>query len=95
MVKLSANNIQAIEEALNENTVVEVHLTVEGVLVTTRPTDTCDHTLEYPMLVSSEEPTLLMLMAKNSSAPIPVMLVQFNAPKGYHFKGINGYVDNK
>ncbi len=40
-MKLSPNNIQAIEAALNEDHIVEVHQTSQGVLVTSRPVDTC------------------------------------------------------
>lgn len=89
-MKLSQNNIQAIEGFLNKESVVEVQLTVEGVLVTARPKDVSDISVPYPMLVSSEEQCSLRVTAQAPSSG-PVDLLQCEVPPGFCFAGIKGY----
>jgi len=89
-MKLSQNNIQAIEGFLNADSVVELHLTVEGVLVTARPKDTADISVPYPMLLSSEEECSLRVTTQTPSSG-PVDLLQCKVPPGFCFAGIKGY----
>ncbi len=91
-MKLSPNNIQAIEAMLNLNTVVEVHTTVEGILITARPKDTQDFNLPYPMLLSDEEECRVSVTAKAPSSEYPVEIMQVMVPRDYWLYGLRGFV---
>ena len=89
MIKLSPNNIQNIEMAVDENTVVEVHLTQEGVLITSRPAR--EEGINFPYAIQcSESPSELTLSLKKQG-DYPVALGTFPLPANYWIQGIKGY----
>jgi len=90
-MKLSQNNIQAIEGFLGKDTVVEIHLTIEGVLITARPKNVSDITLPYPMLLSAEEECSISVTTEAPSSGGPVNILQCKVPPGFCFTGVKGY----
>lgn len=90
-MKLSHIDIGAIEGWLNKDTVVEVHLTEEGVLVNPRPKETKECTLPFPALLSDSEDTEVTISVQAPSSGGPVQLAMFLVPPGYYLEGIKGY----
>lgn len=89
-VKLSPNNIENIEMTVNENTVAEVRLTKEGILVTRRPAKEYDIQFPYAMQCSEDSPCRLTLTLQRFGYH-QVILGTFELPADYWIEAIKGY----
>ncbi len=94
MIKLSSQNIGAIEGVVDENTVAEVHLTEEGVLITNRPVKDGDIKFPYAQECSGDSPCDVIITIKKQG-DMPVVLGSFPVPAGYWLEGIRGYAKSE
>ena len=72
--------------------VIEVHTTVEGILITARPKETEDYNLPYPQLLSDTESCTVSVTAKSPSGEYPAEIMQVMVPPNYWLYGLRGYV---